>query len=279
MRYCLVFFFFFMGIGLNSQKLSCTPLDRQLYQEKVKVLESLKATSFADSLVSIGMSFLGTPYAEKTLEIGKTETLVINLQGLDCTTFVENVLAFSLVLQEKDASLSAFAKHLKTIRYRDGVLDGYPSRLHYFSDWIRNNEQKGLVKNLSKELNGKALEKAINFMGTHRELYPFLKDDTNFERILDMETQLAKETLWYIPKAKIAVQEAQLRAGDIIALATNINGLDVTHTGFAVCGPQNRIHLLHASTVGEVVISKEPLTDYLQKIKHNIGIMVARPSF
>lgn len=279
MRYWFFFLFFLIGVGLNSQKLSCTPQDQQLFQEKLKVLDTLKATSFADSLVTVGRSFLGTPYAEKTLEIGKTETLVINLRGLDCTTFVENVLAFTLSLKHGNTSLEGFAENLKTIRYRNGVLDGYPSRLHYFTDWIRNNEQKGLVKSITQELQGKALEKEINFMGTHRELYPFLKDDSNFERILEMEASLAKETFWYIPKAEIAAQETNMLPGDIIALATNIKGLDVTHTGFAVCGPQNRIHLLHASTSGEVVISKKPLTEYLKNIKHNIGILVARPSF
>ena len=58
-----------------------------------------------------------------------------------------------------------FIKNLETIRYRNGVLDGYPSRLHYFTDWIRNNEQKGLVRDITSELGGTEHKKVYQFYG------------------------------------------------------------------------------------------------------------------
>ena len=246
-----------------------------MFKSKMSELQGLALSE--SPLASIGQTFLGTPYVEKTLEIGEKETLVVNLRGLDCTTFVENVLAFSLLLKEDKHVFSDFTEALKTIRYRDGFLNGYASRLHYFTEWIRNNNEKGLVKDITSDLGGIEVQKSINFMGTHRDLYPFLADDTNFKTILEVEAELAKETLCVLPQDEIEAAEDKLQNGDIIALATSIKGLDVTHTGLAIRQPSGRIHLLHASISGEVKISEQPLVDYLKKIKSNTGIIVARP--
>lgn len=276
-------FLYFFLILLFFSKTSTAQLianekDKAIFNQKLILLQKQKTSdSYTKQLILLAKSFLGTPYKEKTLEIGTTESLVVNLRGLDCTTFVENTLAFSLLTKNTQHNFSAFTENLKQIRYRNGVLDGYASRLHYFTDWIRNNEKKGLVKNITSDLGGIEIKKTINFMGTHRNLYPFLENDKNFKDVLKTEAELAKETLCYLPLKNIENQEKYIDSGDIIALATSIKGLDVTHTGFALKMPNNRIHLLHASSSGEVKISEEPLVDYLKKIKNNIGIIVARP--
>ncbi|GMN10185.1 DUF1460 domain-containing protein [Croceitalea sp. MTPC9] len=278
MKIRLLLFGFLWMNTICSQQLICSPKDSLLFNSKSEaLLIGVQSKSLGDTIVSIGTSFLGTPYVEKTLEIGEKESLVVNLRGLDCTTFVENVLAFTLVLRTPDKLFDNFIENLETIRYRNGELNGYASRLHYFTDWIRDNEKIGLVRDITTDLGGVMLEKPINFMGTHRDLYPYLKDDENFKQILETEAELAKETLCYLPLDKIKSQEKNIQSGDIIALATSIKGLDVTHTGFAIRQPNGRIHLLHASSSGEVKISKEPLVDYLKNIKNNIGIIVARP--
>ena len=183
------------------------------------------------------------------------------------------------MLKRQQTNFESFTKNLETVRYRNGDLKGYPSRLHYFTEWIRNNEKKGLVKDITAELGGVALEKPINFMGTHRDLYPFLANDTNFEAMITVEKELAKEKLCYLPKDQIESKEQLIKSGDIIALATSIKGLDVTHTGIAIHQPDGRLHLLHASSKnGEVEISELTLADYLKNIKSNIGIIVARPT-
>ncbi|MEO9893674.1 N-acetylmuramoyl-L-alanine amidase-like domain-containing protein [Aurantibacter sp.] len=262
-----------------AQQITCSPADKQAFEDKTIEIDGLLENDFGKTLVAIGKTFKGIPYVAKTLEIGETESLVVNLHGLDCTTFVENVLAFGLHLKEGKSGFNSFTKHLETIRYNDGNLNGYGSRLHYFSEWITNNEEKGLVKNITNELGGVAIDKEINFMGTHRELYPFLEDHTNFEKILITEKELAKETFCYLPQDEIAKNEHLIKSGDIIALATSINGLDVTHTGIATREKDGRIHLLHASTGSmEVEVSKLPLAEYLKGIKKNIGILVARPN-
>ena len=42
------------------------------------------------------LTYLGKPYVAHTLEINDEEQLVVNLEEVDCTTFVEYVLAQSL---------------------------------------------------------------------------------------------------------------------------------------------------------------------------------------
>ena len=184
---------------------------------------------------------------------------------------------FSLLLKKEAEEFEAFSSILKNIRYRDGDLEGYSSRLHYFSDWLGNNEVKGLVRNISCELGGVKFNKEIDFMTEHRKLYPGLKDDKSFKSVQNTEQSLSQNELCYIPKNQIRNVEMKLEDGDIIALATSIEGLDVTHTGFAHRKADGRIYLLHASSTGQVEISKKPLTEYLKGIKNNIGILVARP--
>ncbi len=264
--------------SMNSQHLNCSPADRQAVENKIVEIKSIDANNFGKTLVAIGKTFMGTPYVAKTLEIGETESLVINLQGLDCTTYVENVLAFGLMLRKGQSEFEDFTKNLETIRYNNGKLDGYASRLHYFSEWIANNEKKGLLQDITGEIGGVEITKPIDFMSTHRELYPFLKDDANFKKIKASENYLNNKSICVLPQAAIETNEHLIQTGDIIALATSINGLDVTHTGIATREKDGRIHLLHASTGSmKVEVSILPLADYLKNIKKNTGIMVARP--
>ena len=262
-----------------SQQITCSAKDKQAFEDKIIEVDGLLEEDFGQTIVAVGKSFLGTPYVAKTLEIGEIETLVVNLHGLDCTTYVENVLAFSLLLKEGKSDFNSFTKELETIRYKNGKLDGYASRLHYFSEWIANNEEKGLLKDITSEIGGKEITKEINFMSSHRELYPFLKDDANYEKIQASENYLNNQSICILPQDKIEASEHLIRSGDIIALTTSINGLDITHTGIASLEKDGRIHLLHASSSGEVKISELPLVDYLKKVKKNTGIMVARINF
>mgnify|MGYP004455239895 FL=1 len=142
----LILLFGWLG---QAQQITCSPKDRPLFDTKMQALTTIEASNLGDTIALVGQSFLGTPYVEKTLEVGDTETLVVNFSGLDCTTFVENVMAFTALLKKQQSDFQDFTSELETIRYRNGEMNGYPSRLHYFTEWIRNNEKKGLVKDLS----------------------------------------------------------------------------------------------------------------------------------
>jgi hypothetical protein len=262
----------------SAQNIVCPPQDKDAFNAKMSIISDLDKEAIGANMLAIGKTFLGIPYVAKTLEIGKTESLVINLRGLDCTTFVENVLAFGLMLKNNKTDFNSFVAYLETIRYKDGELNGYASRLHYFSEWIANNEQKGLLRDMTSEIGGVESRKTINFMSTHRELYPFLKDADNFDKIKASEEFLKMQSICILPQDQIKANEHLIQSGDIIALTTSIKGLDITHTGIATREADGRIHLLHASTGSmEVEVSKQPVADYLKNIKSNTGIMVARP--
>ncbi|SFR35677.1 Protein of unknown function [Robiginitalea myxolifaciens] len=253
------------------------PLDLAIFDSLKGSLEEGEWEETGVGIIAAGKAMLGTPYVAQTLEVGDREPLVVNFRGMDCTTFVENALVLGHLSKEKSLNWKRYLRTLEEVRYREGKREGYASRLHYFTEWIRDNSAKGYVKDITEELSGVTLYKEINFMGTHRKSYPFLADEAHFDAIVKIEKQISKAPLCILPRDDVASQEAKMRDGDIIALATDIDGLDVTHTGLAIRMDTGRIHLLHASTSGQVMITSEPLADYLKGVRRNVGIVVARP--
>jgi hypothetical protein len=221
--------------------------------------------------------FLQTPYVGGTLESEGGEKLVVNLRELDCTTYLENVVVLSSIARQNDFSENDFLNKLKKLRYRKGELGDYSSRLHYFSDWIFENEQKGIVKNVTREIGGVAYQKEINFMSNHVDSYAALKADSSLiVSIRNTENAINGRDLFYIPEDDIQGVEDKIHNGDLIAITTKIKGLDISHVGIAI-HVNDRLHLMHASSLAkEVVISDIPLADILKESKLQSGIMVAR---
>ncbi|MFD2573838.1 N-acetylmuramoyl-L-alanine amidase-like domain-containing protein [Spirosoma soli] len=248
----------------------------------------------AETAINIGKQFLGKPYVPHTLDINPTEQLVVKVREFDCTTYLETVLALALAYHdgsEKNVRLvsksrsvnpvqleQTFRKYLTQLRYRDGRIDGYASRLHYFSDWLRDNERKGLITDVTCELPGSVMvTKPISYMTTLTYKYPQLNDPAIFKQVAQTEAGLSQQPFAFIPKKNIRQAEAQLREGDIVMLTASRPGLDMKHVGLAVRQPNGRIHLLHASSdQGEVVITPYPLVDYVLWHKRLSGIRVAR---
>lgn len=227
-------------------------------------------------MAAIGRTFVGTPYVPQTLELEGQERLILNLRALDCVTFVENVLALARTVKA-GGGFAEFERELQRIRYRTGEITGYPSRLHYFSEWISANAQKGLVTNVTQELGGVVDREPIDFMSRNRQAYRQLADQATFQEVLALERRLQGETRYWIPKAQIASVAEGIRDGDIIAATSALPGLDVAHTGLAVW-VDGQLHLMHAPLVGDSVeISDRPLAERIQRIARQDGIMVARP--
>ena len=233
----------------------------------------------------IGRSLVGTAYVPRTLEVDGPERLVVNLRGLDCVTFVENVYAMAaLVKSDARASLTDRAsveRHyestLTSLRYRDGVIDGYPSRLHYFTDWIRDNEGKRLVRDVTAEIGGVEDGEPIDFMSTHTEAYRQLSDAENVRRVVEAEGRLTAAGRHFIPERDIAGVADQIHNGDIIAATSTVEGLDVAHTGLALW-VDGTLRMLHAPLVGEAVqISEVTLAERIGRIDGQDGIIIARP--
>ena len=233
--------------------------------------------SYGDLVIAIGSLFINAPYQAATLEAPGKEKLIVNLSGFDCTTFVETVLALSRCAFHGKITPAEFRKTLKFIRYRQGTIAGYPSRLHYFTDWLRDNEKKEILKDVSRQFDAEAQRKKINYMTTHRTSYPALKNEDEFQKMLLVEKNLSHKVFYIIGKDKVSAQKAQIKNGDIIAFTTNQEGLDVAHAGFAYWQGRN-LYLLNASSKeGGVVTSAKTLTAYLKQNKKFSGIILARP--
>ncbi|MEM6765466.1 MAG: N-acetylmuramoyl-L-alanine amidase-like domain-containing protein [Bacteroidota bacterium] len=231
----------------------------------------------ADQLITIGKFFLGTPYQAHTLEIADDEPLVVHLQGLDCTTYLENVVAFYLLQKEENRNWEAFARTLSRLRYRDAVRKGYATRLHYFTEWIYNNQQKGILQDITQNIGGVPYDKPLDFITTHRDSYRQLHNEAYFEEMKKVEAAFnAEKKLYMVPEEQLREKEALIKDGDILAITTTIKGLDVVHTGLAI-HVNDRLHLLHASSLScQVEVSEKPLLDMLLASKSRNGIIVGR---
>ena len=254
-------------------------IDQRIFAEKIELArrERFDTLSIGTMMVRIGESFLGTKYTPGTLEAEGPERLVINLEELDCVTYVENVLALARIVRAGTTTWEAYVAELERIRYRDGRLDGYPSRLHYFSEWIDDNAELGLVRNITRDIGGVPLDEPINFMSTHPDSYRQLSDPATLQAIREMEARLTNEPRWYIPEDALPGVMSRLENGDIIAATSSIEGLDVAHTGLAV-RRDDGVYLMHAPLVGEEVqLSETTIDARIQGFEAQDGIMVARP--
>ena len=223
---------------------------------------------------------LGVSYVAGTLDGNEEEQLVVRTDALDCTTFVETVLAFCIADKRGERDFNGFKKALTDVRYRDGILNGYTSRLHYFSDWIRNNEQMGFVKECTSETAcAQPKELWLDFMTTHVDSYlPMKKDASLVEEMAAQEKNWQGTVVSYIPKEKLDLSsdELKIKDGDVLALVTNIKGLDIVHVGFAFWR-EGKLHLLHASSSAKKVI-EDPKTQYesSKNTKAHIGLRAIR---
>ena len=228
-------------------------------------------------LTEVGLQFNGKPYAAGLLDAPPEETLVVDLTRFDCVLFVEVVLAMAKGIAAQEYGLDAFQEQLRSFRYRSGSMDGYCSRLHYFTEWIADNEARGHIRDVTRAAGGIRVDKTLDFMSSHRSSYPRLvADDSLYQGILDMERRLAQAVWYHIPQDNIEQAYPMLENGDILALSTHISGLDVVHTGLAFAHPDGTFGMLHASTRHGVIVSPD-LAGYVRANKSQVGLVVARP--
>ena len=254
-----------------------TPQDRDIFGRYLTYIDPWKSASTDSLLEKTALFFLGNPYVSHTLEMEGEEKLVVNLREFDCTTFVESVVALVNTVRSENPHFDIFLRELRRIRYRDNNLRGYASRLHYTSDWLYDNEKKGILKNRSAGLGGILEKKNINFMTTHRNAYRQLKsDDVLWQQVQAIEKVVNERGgFYYLPKENIADKAVIIPHMSMVAFATDIKGLDVTHMGFAF-HERNRLTFIHASsTQKKVVIDQKTLSDYCTGQSSCTGIIIA----
>jgi hypothetical protein len=259
---------------IQTPATTLTESDRTKLQKTFAALGS-SSTNFPDQIQRIAEQFLTVPYQGDMLDRAEPEVLTLSLQKFDCVLFVESVLAIARA--GDDRSEAGFISRMQTQRYRGGVIDGYCSRLHYFSDWIGDNQQRGLVEDLTPSLGGVAFKPRLDFMSQHWQKYPRLVDNRNNRDCVErMETTLASQPRTYLPTASIAKHYDQLQSGDIVAIATSVQGLDVTHTGLVYRTKSGGVGIIHAAPRSGVKVSRD-LQSFVEQVDQAIGILVARP--
>ena len=249
-------------------------VEKWISEARTLPMDSCRTLHFAKKM-------LGVPYVAGALDGNDEEQLVVHLDKLDCTTFVETVLALAITEKQcKGNAFTNFKNALMFVRYRDGKLDGYASRLHYFSDWIKDNERKGILREVtSKSSYAQTKELWLDFMSTHSSSYlPMTKDTSLVQQIATQEKVWQGVEVSYLPKDKLTLSSAELKIknGDILAITTNIKGLDVVHVGFAFWKGEE-LHMLHASSVANKVI-EDPLSlyEYSKNKKAHTGVRAIR---
>lgn len=206
----------------------------------------------------LSRQFLDINYAESTL-VGDKDTpeiFVIDLEEVDCMTFIEYVEALRL-----SSSYHEFELNLKRVRYRSGIVQ-FANRNHFFTDWKEFNS--GFVDDVTGAIGGERtimIQKVLNKKedGTY-----FLPGIHPVER-----------GIFYIPSQEVDEPViAGLRTGDYIGIYSPLNGLDVSHVGIVI-RDEDTLFLRHASSqkgYGRVI--DQDLRDY---IANKPGIIVLRP--
>jgi Protein of unknown function (DUF1460) len=264
---------------------STTPTHQEIFSAKMDM--PIQAT-LTKSVVEFGKSFLNSVYPKshispKKIVNGKVklqpiseEVLAINLRLFDCVTFAENMIALAETQHSGNPDYDVFKEKLRNIRYRDGAVD-YAARLHYFSDWLFENEKRGILKQVTKELGGEPYLKKVYFMSRKKDtIYGNMADPYTYKTVQKVEKDITAREKIYIPKDKVAAMQHLLKEGDIIGITNKTEGMDMAHVGIVVL-VNGKTHLMHASSqYKKVMITEDTLSEYLLGNKIQTGIMVGR---
>jgi hypothetical protein len=266
-----LFLFLLCAPILTLMLIQCRPVEKEVAVSKKNISTEQQAVPIGQRLIKAAQEHLGKPYIGHTLDKTMEEKLVVRMDGFDCTTLVETVVAEVLLPMDIKA-------HVQKTRYRNGEITDYASRIHYFTEWIYENQKNGIVTDLTPSIPcSKPYAFTANFMSKNRTKYNQLKtDDVQLQKIKDMEARINKYAWMYIPKSEINKCKSEINHGDIVVITTNISGLETSHLGFAYKKGEE-IHLLHASSdEKKVVITAKTLQSYLMSNSKQTGIMVVR---
>lgn len=277
-----IFFLLGLGIILSILPLSAATITRADSLILKSFWEYAREKRLTDLSVDkriplIGRFFLGSPYKAGTLNVTAAEMPVINLRELDCVTLVENTLALALLEKYDDTSIETFVENIVRLRYRNGEILDYTSRLHYSTDWLFEMEKQHFLKDVTRQIGGIRYPVRVFFMSKNYTRYPGLvADPTLIPKMKSIETAINQRTYYYIPKEEITRLAVKIAEGDILLITTGIRGLDTSHLGIAV-RKDKKLYLLHASsTARKVTLTEVPLEEYMAGISSQTGIIVAR---
>jgi Protein of unknown function (DUF1460) len=245
-----------------------------------------KALPIGERTAAVGQAMVGTRYKHFTLEIdNRIESPSVNFQGMDCWTFFEIALSFARMLNEPESNWTPgrLLHYIEMDRYRGGECTGdYLSRLHYLEDWLYDNNRRGLVEDLTRDLGGRSVPHSAREMSAGWRHYRYLAANRSLlGPLARMEANVSSRPLYEIPKSQVARIEPKLRSGDIIGIISRDRGAlrSTAHVGLALRTSDGVLHFMHASSpsnYGRVVVDSQ-LSKYLYRYGSDSGILVARP--
>lgn len=222
------------------------------------MIKSSRAGSAGKRIDFISEKFLDTPYKASTLtgDLNTPEVFTIDLEGMDCFTYIDYVEAMRL-----SESFPQFEQELKKIRYYDGKVD-FQDRNHFFSDWAVYN--KNVVRDVTREIGGEKTKEVSKSLNRKKDGTVFLPG-----------IPVTQRTIHYIPSSEVdKTVTDKLSTGDYIGVYTDIEGLDVSHTGIII-KKEDGIFLRHASSrESNTKVVDEDLTEY---IHNKPGLVIYRP--
>ena len=232
---------------------------------------------FGELVVRIGKQQLGKPYFDAPWVPGP-EVLECDVNSFQCVSFVESSLSLARCVWRGDSTPACFLRELQDTRYRNGIIDGFASRLHYYEEWLIDNARRGHLRSMTALLGGKPHPMVFSLMSTHPNDYPALQDANVRASIAAIEAGLTHQVIYVLDREHVAEAEAGMHTGDVIAITTAKAGILISHTGLVSKDAQGVAHLLHASSLRKhVVLTEKDLADYLSHGRDRRGILVARP--
>ena len=245
-----------------------------------------KALPIGERTAAVGEALVGTRYRHFTLEIdNRIESPSVNFQGMDCWTFFETALGCARMLNEPEANWTPerLLHYIELDRYRGGQCTGeYLSRLHYLEDWLYDNNRRGLVEDLTRDLGGRSVPHSAGEMTAGWRHYRYLAANRSLlGPLARMEANVSSRPLYEIPKNRVAAIESKLRSGDIVGIIGHdrSGNYSTSHVGLALRTNDGVLHFMHASSPGNsgrVIVDAE-LSKYLYRYGSDSGILVARP--
>jgi Protein of unknown function (DUF1460) len=194
--------------------------------------------------------FLGHSYNDNCL-IGSAETpevFTASLDGFDCVTYIETVLALARASSPDD-----FIKSLRKIRYAQGRV-AWARRNHYMTAWIRNNTREGFVRSVAMP--------SASVLSRLRTL-------TVVPGLSARRTRVK-----CLPKSALPKVAGRLQTGDLMFFVSTRKNLDVFHTGIVI-REGKRLLLRHAARSRGSVVEQD-LNEFL-KANRMAGVIVVRP--
>ena len=147
---------------------------------------------------------------------------------------------------------------------------------HYFTLWAQNAEQRGWLHNLSPDFQGVTKRRRrLNYISQHSAAYAPMRTPSNRQCVSQQEAALVVNQS-YIPIDQLGPVLPLLNNGDIFALVTDVDGLDVTHVGFIEKTGPDTVNAIHAAPHGGVMRSVG-LANWAARVPDVVGLALYGP--